>query len=307
VSIAVAPVAAPGAAGRSRRRRADRIAYTFLAPFLVLFVAFAVLPILLAVYSSLFSVHRSGLGLDGGTLRFVGLENYAVALTSPELIGGLLRMVGFGLVQVPIMLAISLVLALVFDAGGSRRLHPVLRTVYLLPYAVPGVIGALAWGFLYTPQTSPLSGIVGLDFLGESVVLFSIGNVVTWAFVGINMTILYAALRGLPRDAYEAARLDGAGELRIAWSIKVPQLRAALTMTTIISIVGTLQLFTEPTILRNLTSAVSASYTPNMAIQSIAIGAQNPQLASATAILLALVAFVFSFGFLTLAQRRSAR
>ncbi|MBZ4018720.1 carbohydrate ABC transporter permease [Streptomyces purpurogeneiscleroticus] len=295
--------------GGSRQRRTDRVAYLFLAPFLALFLVFTVLPIVLAAYDSLFTVRYSGLGLGGGTLHFVGLDNYATALTSPELLLGVLRMTAFGLVQVPVMLGIALALALVFDAAASR-LYSVLRTVYLLPYAVPVVIGTLAWGFLYTPRTSPLSGAVAAlggpaDLLDDSVVLWSMGNVVTWSYIGINMTILYTSLRGLPRDTYEAARLDGAGEIRIAWSVKIPQLLPAIVMTTVISVIGTLQIFTEPTILRNLTPAVSSTYTPNMTIRTIAIGQQNPQLAAATAIVLAAVIFVLSFGFLALAQRRS--
>lgn len=293
----------------SRQRRTDRVAYLFLAPFLALFLVFTVLPIVLAAYDSLFTVRYSGLGLGGGTLHFVGLDNYATALTSPALFLGVLRMTVFGLVQVPVMLGIALALALVFDAAASR-LYSVLRTVYLLPYAVPIVIGTLAWGFLYTPRTSPLSGAVAAlggpaDLLDDSVVLWSIGNVVTWSYIGINMTILYTSLRGLPRDTYEAARLDGAGEIRIAWSVKIPQLLPALVMTTVISIIGTLQIFTEPTILRNLTPAVSSTYTPNMTIRTIAIAQQNPQLAAATAIVLAAVIFVLSFGFLALTRRRS--
>ncbi|MEV0375966.1 sugar ABC transporter permease [Streptomyces sp. NPDC050636] len=311
MTVALEPAAKRSRSATDRRRRANRVAYLFLAPFLALFIVFTILPIALAAYDSLFTVGRSGLGLGGGTLRFIGLENYATALASPELFSGVLRMIGFGLVQVPIMLGVALALALVFDAIESR-FYSVLRTVYLLPYAVPVVIGTLAWGFLYTPQTSPLSNAVETmggptSFFGESVVLWSMGNVVTWAYIGINMTILYTALRGLPRDAYEAARLDGAGEFRIAWSIKIPQLRPALVMTTVISIIGTLQIFTEPTILRNLTPTISSTYTPNMTIQTIAIAQQNPQLAAATAIVLAAVMFVLSFGFLTFAQRRSSQ
>ncbi|WP_030622192.1 carbohydrate ABC transporter permease [Streptomyces sclerotialus] len=294
-----------------RQRRTDRVAYLFLAPFLALFIVFTVLPIALAAYDSLFAVRYSGLGLGGGTLRFVGLQNYGAALTSPDLLSGVLRMIVFGLVQVPVMLGVALALALVLDSS-AYRLHSALRTVYLLPYAVPIVIGTLAWGFLYTPQMSPLSDAVKAlggpaDLLGETTVLWSMGNVVTWSYTGINMTILYTSLRGLPRDVYEAARLDGAGEFRIAWSVKVPQLVPALIMTTIMSVIGTLQIFTEPTILGNLTPAISPTYTPNMTIQTVAIGQQNPQLAAATAIVLAAVTFLLSLGFLTLAERRSSR
>ena len=74
-------------------------------------------------------------------------------------------------------------------------------------------------------------------------------NIVTWEFVGYNMIIIYSALRSIPTELYEAAEIDGAGQFRIAWSIKIPAIRPAIMLTVIFSIIGTFQLFNEPQLL----------------------------------------------------------
>ena len=82
--------------------------------------------------------------------------------------------------------------------------------------------------------------------------LFSIMNIVNWEFIGYNMIIIYAALRSLPSELYEAARVDGASEPRVAWSIKIPAVRPALLLTVIFSVIGTFQLFNEPKLMYHL-------------------------------------------------------
>ena len=103
-----------------------------------------------------------------------------------------------------------------------------------MPYAVPGVVATLMWGYLYGPDFGPFAQItnaLGLGpppFFTQTGMLFSIMNIVNWEFIGYNMIIIYAALRSIPRELYEAARVDGASEKRIAWSIKIPAIRPAL-------------------------------------------------------------------------------
>ena len=75
--------------------------------------------------------------------------------------------------------------------------------------------------------------------------LGSIMNIVTWSFVGYNMVIMYSALRASP-ELYEAAEIDGADPLRMAWSIKIPVIRPAILLTLIFSIIGSFQIFNEP-------------------------------------------------------------
>ena len=109
------------------------------------------------------------------------------------------------------MLILATALALVLDAvkGSTSRFF---RTAFYLPYTVPSVIAGLLWGYLYSKNLSPFNQITGAktDFLSSQIVLFSIGNIVTWTWTGYNMITLYAALQNVPTDIYEAARIDGA-------------------------------------------------------------------------------------------------
>ena len=151
------------------------------------------------------------------------------------------------------MLILALVFALILDSG-KVWLARFYRVGIFVPYAVPTVIAALMWGFLYGRDFGPFADIanaLGLsppNFLSEKTMLFSIANVSTWTYTGYNMIILYAALRSIPSELYEAAAVDGAGAVRTAIHIKLPLLRPALLLCTIFSIIGSMQLFAEPQI-----------------------------------------------------------
>jgi len=279
----------------------------FVLPFAVPFVAFYLAPIGYAITQSLLRTERSG-GIFGQPRTvFTGLDQYAAVFSDPVFLSGVGRMLLFGVVQVPIMLAIALALALVLDSAVAR-LKKVFRIVFFLPYAIPGVVAALMWAFLYSPQLSPIVNVLDAvgprpDFLGSGAILWSIANVVTWTYTGYNMLIIFAALQAIPQALSEAARSDGAGGIRTAWSIKIPIVRPALVLTGVFSIIGTLQLFTEPVVLRLISTNITSGYTPNLLAFSIASGNNYP-LAAATSVVLAMGTFVLSFGFFRLAQKR---
>jgi multiple sugar transport system permease protein len=174
---------------------------------------------------------------------------------------------------------------------------------------VPSVVAALLWGFLYQPRVSPIvEGLRGLgmnpDFLAPGTVLWSIANVTIWSVTGVNMIIIFASLQMVPREMYEAARIDGAGELRTALQIKLPMIFPAVLLTTLFSVIGTLQLFNEPMTMRAITSNVTASYTPNMAIFSATTLGGNANLGSAMAILLGIVTFALSIAVSVVSNRK---
>jgi len=283
--------------------------YLFLLPFIVLFVVFLVLPIMTAVWMSLFSVQRDGLGLggDANELAFVGLDNYIRAFQNAGFVESFGRVLLFGVVQVPVMMALAILLALLFDSAVVR-MKPFFQLSVFLPYAVPSVVAALVWGFLYQPRVSPIvEGLrdfgIPVDFLAPGTVLWSIANVSIWTVTGVNVIIIFAALQTVPRDMYEAARLDGAGEFRTALQIKLPMVMPAVVLTILFSIIGTLQLFNEPMTMRSITSNITGDYTPNMAIfQATTLGG-NINLGSAMAIILGLVTFALSI-LLSLVQNR---
>lgn len=251
-----------------------------------------------------------GLGPSQTTTAFAGFSNYRQAITNPSFYQGVERVLGFGIVQVPVMLIFATILALVLDSTAAR-LQRFFRLAFFLPYAIPGVIAAILWSFLYLPGVSPVAGILHslhfgtVNFLGSHSILWSIANIVTWEYTGFNMLIIYAGLQAIPQSLYEAARLDGASDFQIALRVKLPMIGSSIILTTVFSIIGTLQLFSEPEILRAVTTNISTSYTPNLLAYTAAFSENNTNLAAAIAVLLALGTFILSFGFLRLVQRRS--
>lgn len=290
---------------RARHGRRQRLAgLLFVAPFVLLFAALFVAPLGYALYLSLFREQ-----LVGGTV-FVALENYAEALGDDQFIGGVLRMARFLLVQVPVMLLLALVFALILDSGRVW-LPRVLRLGIFVPYAVPTVVAALMWGFLYGHDFGPIAqvadalGTPAPDFLG-SLMLFSIGNIVTWAYTGYNMIILYAALRAIPAELYEAAAVDGAGPFRTALHIKLPLLRPALLLCTIFSVIGTFQLFNEPAVMHQIApTTIGKGYTPNWYVYNLAFIDQRLNYAAALSFLLGAVVFAVSYVVMFLSRRRA--
>ncbi|MFG2141395.1 carbohydrate ABC transporter permease [Streptomyces sp. NPDC048650] len=294
---------------RTEARNA-RAAAGFILPFLVLFALCFIAPIVYAVHQSLHKTERTGpLGLGGQEHEaFAGLANYAHALADDQFLAGFGRVLLFGAVQVPLMIVLATALALLLESAGARGI-PFFRSAFFLPYGVPGVIASILWGFLYVPGISPLVKIaqsVGwdVDFLSRGTVLWSIANIVTWQFTGYNMLVLIAQLKSVPGELYEAARIDGAGAWQVARYIKIPLIRPALVLTGVFSIIGTLQLFAEPKVLRPLASSIDTGFTPNLHAYSEAFIGNNQHVAAAEAVLLALVACVLSFGFLRLVGGR---
>jgi multiple sugar transport system permease protein len=290
---------------RSRRLHGaeTRAAWILVIPFLVVFAAMFIAPLAYSAYLSLFSSQ-----LVGGEI-FTGLGNYARALQDSSFWAGLGRVALFLLIQVPIMLAASIFFALAIDSKRVRGGH-LIRLLVFVPYAVPSVVATLMWGYLYGTDFGLITqifrglGLTAPNLLAPGNVLGSTMNIVCWEFIGYNMIILYAALRSIPEDLYEAAEIDGAGQLRIAWSIKLPAIRQAILLTVIFSIIGSFQLFNEPSLLFNIApNAIGSDFTPNLYAYNLAFKNQEINYAAAIAFLLGIVIMIVSF----LVQRATTR
>ncbi|MEU9451298.1 sugar ABC transporter permease [Streptomyces sp. NPDC048277] len=282
----------------------------FTVPFQLGFVFLYLIPIGYAVHQSLYRAHSSGLGLGGTTDEFSGLANYRQGLTDSAFLNSVLRVLLFACIQIPVMLLVSLLLALFLDALTSRVAGR-FRVLLLVPYMIPGVVAAIVWINLYSPDVGPLTPLgkaFGLtwNFFAPSMVWPSIGNLLTWHGIGYNMVIIYSALQGVPRELFEAARLDGASERRIALSIKVPYVRGALVLTGMLSVIQMLQIFNEPALFRNITpQTVGDSFTPIMVIYNQAFNAGNYHYAAALSVLLALILGVAGFLFYRLTSKEA--
>ena len=287
------------------------VPYLFLAPFLALFVSFFFAPFFYALSQSFYTLKRSGLGFGPPTVVWAGADNYLKALRDPDFLDGIKRVIVFGAVQIPVMMIIALTLALLMDSSVIR-LRRFFRLAFFLPYAIPGVIAVIMWGYFYSP--SDLSPIVYLfkaahltppDFLGPGAILASIGNIATWEFTGYNMIIFYSALQAIPQEIYESGRLDGLSEIGVALRLKLPLIRPALLLGILFSLIGTLQLFNEPEILSRLSGAITSHFTPNIFAYNIAFVDTNYYYGGALAVIMGLLTFVFSFIFLRLTRIQS--
>jgi multiple sugar transport system permease protein len=298
------PSASPG---RRRRLLQAWAPYLFLLPFMVVFLVFLVLPLAYALGISVFETR-----LVGGNV-FVGLDNYVRAFGDASFWEGVRRMVVFGIFQVPIMLGLALVFALVLDSG-TVWLRNLFRLGFYLPYAVPSVVAALIWGYLYGPSFGPFTQLAELlnfpapKFLSSGWMLASIANILTWEFTGYNMIIMYAALQSLPAELDDAAAVDGAKGWQIALYIKVPMISSAIFLTVIFSIIGTLQLFNEPKIMYALApQVIGNAYTPNLYAYTLAFTNQEYNYSAAISFLLGAVVVVASYVFMLVTNRGELR
>jgi multiple sugar transport system permease protein len=259
--------------------------------FTVVFLA----PIAYSIYLSLFRNQ-----LVGGN-AFVGFDNYVRAFQDTQFWSGLGRVSLFLVVQVPIMLGLALLIALALDSG---RLYgkKFFRITVFLPYAVPAVVAALMWGFMYGSRF----GLIGNfnDALGTAIpeplapewILLAIGNIVTWEFMGYNMLIFYSALRVVPTSLYEAAALDGAGTWRVISAIKIPAIRGSLVVATIFSIIGSFQLFNEPSILQSLApNSITTYFTPNLYAYNLSFSGQQYNYSATVAIIMGVITMVIAY------------
>src|SRR3954466_2441238 len=310
VTVTAPPKTARAPGGRKQKKAGNRhglAGFLFTLPFILLFLGMFIAPLVYALYLSLYREQ-----LIGGN-EFVGLSNYTDGLKDKQFTSGVGRVALFMLIQVPVMLVLALIFAMILDSG-KVWLARFNRVAIFVPYAVPTVIAALLWGFLYGRDFGPFADIanaLGLsppNFLSEKTMLFSIANVSTWTYTGYNMIILYAALRSIPSELYEAAAVDGAGAVRIAIHVKLPLLRPALLLCTIFSIIGSMQLFAEPQIFFSIApDVIGKAYTPNLYVYNLAFADQRLRFAAALSFLLGAVVFVFSFVVMYLSNGQESR
>ncbi|MFF4855396.1 carbohydrate ABC transporter permease [Streptomyces rubiginosohelvolus] len=308
MTAAPTPVTAPAAPASPRSRwPARRRRFTgaaLAAPFALLLLCTVLVPIGYAFYLSLFADRLSGLGFDGYRQVFTGFGNYTDVLADPAARDSVANVARYALIHIPVMFGGALLIALLLDSA-TVRLRRLWSLAVFLPYAVPGVIAGLIWGYLYSPGIGPLADVLPFDPFGESGVLPAIVNMATWQWMGYNVIIFYTALQTVPRDVLEAARADGAGALRTALSIKIPMIRPTIFVALVFTTIGSLQLFTEPMVLRTFTGAVTSTWTPSLYIYDAAFIRNDYGRAAAASILLALASALLSALVMRLSSRRS--
>ena len=243
-------------------------AWVLAGPALGVIVVFFALPVLAGLALSITDFDLYALA-DLSTLRFVGLQNYIRLLQTPLFWQAFGNTLYFVVVGVPVSIALSLGAALLLSARVARW-HGFFRTALFAPVVTTVVAVAVIWRYLlhtrYGLINQALAGI-GIDpinWLGDphwsmpAIILFS-----AWKNFGYNMIILLAALQAVPRELYEAARVDGASPLRQFTDMTVPILMPTLVMVGIMTTTGYFQLFAEPYVMTQggpLRSTVSVLY-----------------------------------------------
>ncbi|MFC8826023.1 carbohydrate ABC transporter permease [Streptomyces sp. NPDC057137] len=242
------PTAGPPRAAR-RTWQGRRLApYLFVLPAVALFATFKLYPI---GWSFVLSLHKTVDGVD----TFVGADNYTRLLDDPLFWTALKNTAIILVVQVPLMLALATGLAV---ALNSTLLHG--RSVFRLGFFMPMVTGLVAYGIIFSVLLNKEYGLVNwlLSGIGLDAVPWltdplwaklSLGLALTWHYTGYNAVILLARLQTIPGELYDAASVDGAGAWASFRHVTLPGLRPALLLTTVLSTIGTLQIFDEPYIL----------------------------------------------------------
>ncbi|MFB6778291.1 carbohydrate ABC transporter permease [Streptomyces sp. NPDC056352] len=295
---------------RSSRRRELGACGALMTPFFVLLVTVFLIPVGTAVWLSFFSDDQPGLGFGPEHTVFVGLRSYTAVLTDPTFLSSLGTVALYCVIYIPLMVVSALALALLLDSGVVR-LRASAQLGLFLPHAVPGIIAALIWLYLYTPGLSPVIDLLGkaditIDFLGLHSVLPSIVNIALWSNLGYNMVVFYAALQAVPREVIEASVVDGAGPVRTALQVKTPLVRPSIVMVAMFTLIFALQLFTEPMLLGQASPMINSRFSPSMYIYDAAFTRNNYGLAAAASVVLLVCTVALSYGVTRWTNRATA-
>jgi len=226
-------------------------AWILAGPALLVIAVFFALPVAAGLALSLTDFDIYALA-DLSTLRFVGLRNYAQLLQTPLFWQALANTLYFVVVGVPASIGLSLAAALLLDSRFARW-QPFFRTALFAPVVTTVVAVAVIWRYLLHTRYGLINqgleaiGLAPVDWLGDphwsmpAIIAFA-----AWKNFGYNMIILFAALQAVPRDLYEAARMDGAGAVRRFTDVTFPLLVPTLVLVGILTVSGYFQLFAEP-------------------------------------------------------------
>ena len=266
VGPAVRTQRAAGLASLRRRLRRYGWPLLFVSPFFILFAAFSLYPIGFSLWLSFRNWSLVG------PAQWVGLANYRDLVHDSLFWQSMLNSALLFLIYVPAMTLFALVLAVLLNSRYVR-LQGFWRTLIFLPYIMSGTVAAAFTFQLMLDQNAGYANKF-LGFFGSPPVPWlntvwwariSLGLLVLWAWLGYNMLIMLAGLQAIPPELAEAAKVDGAGPVRIFWHVTVPLLRPVIVFSVTLSIIGTFSLFTEPLLLTNGGPA-NATTTPVLQI-----------------------------------------
>lgn len=309
VSAGPGPAPAPRVRRGQTRKRVE-IA-VFVAPALILFIGFVIVPVILAAVYSFYNLPAAFQWDDlAEPERFVGFDNYVRALTTPEFQKAIANtffiLIMSLLVQGPIAIGVALLL--------NRRLRgrAVFRLLIFVPYVLAEVIAGLAWRLILQPTGAVNATLeaIGLGDLARNwladpaIALWTIFFILTWKYIGFAILLFLAGLQGIPDELAEAAQIDGATWWQVQRHITLPLLGPTLRIWAFLSIIGSLQVFDMVWI--TVTPAVRRIATETMATYMVQQGqfAGQPGYGSAIAVILFVISLVIALVYQRFALRR---
>lgn len=230
-------------------KKKNIIPWLFIAPALIFILCFSIYPLIETIYLSFMTTKR-------GDIVFAGLQNFKRLLSDQYFYTSLKNSLIYLIIQVPIMTLLAILLAMALH-NGITKLKGLFRTIYFIPFIVESVAYSLIFVLLFQER-----GVINflLSIINISPVMwltqtwparFLIMLIMTWRWTGYNMIIILAGLQSIPNDYYEAATIDGANAFNKFVNITIPMLKPVILFSTILSTIGTLNLFTEPYLLTN--------------------------------------------------------
>lgn len=306
VSAAGHEAPARRAAFRTARQRITLVPYVLVTPALLCLVTFSVVSIVVAAVVSLTNLDISGLA-DYSQVRFIGLNNYQKMFSDPAFWEALGNTAFFVAVGVPTLVVGSLAIAIALNYSRSWFFRA-LRAFYFVPAITAIVAISLIWGNLYNSQFGLLNWLLSLAGLGPvqwltepTIAKFSVALVAIWRGSGLDTIIFLAALQAIPREYYEAAAVDGAGEWHQIFRITIPLMRFAIFFVTVTTLINWMQFFDEPYV---LTQGGPVHATTSMSLYIYQQGFRYNEFGFASASSIVLFAIIAAVTLLQLRARR---
>ncbi|EGJ35682.1 ABC-type sugar transport system, permease component [Moorena producens 3L] len=220
------------------------MAWVYLAPALALLTAYLILPTLNTIYISF---------LDKRSQNFVGLDNYIFAFTNPTMLIAFRNNVLWLVLVTGFSVGLGLIIAVLVD---RVRYEPVAKSIIFMPMAISFVGASVIWRFIYafrpagSEQIGLLNGIItrlGFEPVGWLVERelnnYALIVIMIWLQTGFCLILLSAAIKGIPKDIIEAARIDGASEWQIFWTITIPMIRGTIAVVVTTVVIAVLKVF----------------------------------------------------------------
>jgi raffinose/stachyose/melibiose transport system permease protein len=282
-------------------------AWVWVLPAVVLLVVFVYYPIVenirLSFYSwSAFSVRPA----------FVGLDNYATAVADPVFWHAIWNNGLYAVVSLFFQVGVAIVLAAVLEEVVHQRLRGILRTVYFIPATISITVAGILFSFLYNPQIGLLNraldavglGSLAHDWLGDpSTSIWSIIAMSQWQSIGYTAVLFVVAIQRIPRELYEAAKVDGSGHLRTFFSITIPLLREMTTLVVILTMSGAFLVFNEVMVM-TAGGPSNSSHVLGTWLYRNAFLSDNMGYASAIATVIFIITFGLSAAQILITRRR---